>query len=82
MLNVSTLLTDYNGVSDVYLGVPCVVDHNGVREILDLPLNDVEKDAFQRSANKLKDQISKLDLYFSLIYSYQAYSRESDYTIF
>ncbi|MEK3787408.1 MULTISPECIES: L-lactate dehydrogenase [Paenibacillus] len=62
VLNVSTLLTDYNGVSDVYLGVPCVVDHNGVREILDLPLNDVEKDAFQRSANKLKDQISKLDL--------------------
>lgn len=62
VLNVSTLLSDYNGVSDVYLGVPCVVDHNGVREILDLPLNDVEKDAFQRSANKLKDQISKLDL--------------------
>ena len=49
VLNVSTYLEDYNGVSDVYLGVPCVVDRNGVREILPLPLNETEKVAFQAS---------------------------------
>lgn len=61
VLNVSTYLEDYNGVSDVYLGVPCVVDRNGVREILPLPLNETEKVAFQASANKLKEQITGLE---------------------
>ncbi len=60
VLNVSTLLTDYHGVSDVYLGVPCVVDRTGVREILNLEFNDVELTQFHASANKLKEQISKI----------------------
>lgn len=62
VLNVSTLLTDYNGVSDVYLGVPCIVDGSGVRQVLELELSDQELVQFQASANKLKDEISKLDL--------------------
>lgn len=62
VLNVSTLLTDYNGVSDVYLGVPCIVDGSGVRQVLNLELGDQELAQFQASANKLKDEISKLDL--------------------
>ena len=32
VLNVSTLLTDYHGINDVYLGVPCIVDRTGIRE--------------------------------------------------
>lgn len=60
VLNVSTLLQDYNGVSDVYLGVPCIVDRTGVREVLDLPLNDEEKVLFHKSAEKLKAEIANL----------------------
>lgn len=60
VLNVSTLLQDYNGVSDVFLGVPCVVDRTGVREVLDLPLNDEEKALFLKSADKLKSEIATL----------------------
>lgn len=62
VLNVSTLLKDYNGISDVYLGVPCIVDGSGVRQVLDLELSDQELEQFQASANKLKDEIAKLDL--------------------
>ncbi|MNP57284.1 L-lactate dehydrogenase P [compost metagenome] len=62
VLNVSTLLNNFNGVSDVYLGVPCVVDRTGVREILDLQLDDEELKKFHESANKLKGEIAKLDL--------------------
>jgi len=40
VLNVSTLLHDYHGISDVYLGVPCVVDRNGIREVLPLNITD------------------------------------------
>lgn len=62
VLNVSTLLKDYNGVSDVYLGVPSIVDRTGVREVLDLKLTGQELEKFQASANKLKSEISKLEL--------------------
>ncbi|MGO4374861.1 L-lactate dehydrogenase, partial [Paenibacillus sp. MCAF20] len=34
VLNVSTLLDNYHGVSDVFMGVPCIVDRQGVREVL------------------------------------------------
>lgn len=62
VLNVSTLLTDYNGVSDVYLGVPSIVDRSGVREVLDLNLSNEELAQFHASANKLKAEIANLDL--------------------
>lgn len=62
VLSVSTLLQDTNGVSDVYLGVPSIVDRSGIRKILDLPLNDEEKSLFMRSAALLKSEISKLNL--------------------
>ncbi|AJS61345.1 L-lactate dehydrogenase [Paenibacillus sp. IHBB 10380] len=62
VLSVSTLLQDTNGVSDVYLGVPSIVDRSGVREILNLPLNDEEQSLFKQSANLLKSEISKLNL--------------------
>jgi len=60
VLNVSTLLTDYHGVSDVYLGVPCIVDRNGIREILSLNINDKEKEQLNQSANKLKEIIKSI----------------------
>lgn len=62
VLNVSTLLQNYNGVSDVYLGVPSIVDRSGVRQVLDLQLSDLELQQFQQSANKLKTEIEKLGL--------------------
>jgi len=62
VLNVSTLLVDYHGVSDVYLGVPCVVDRSGVREILNLNISDSEKELLHRSAAKLKGIIESLDI--------------------
>ncbi|MFD1774629.1 L-lactate dehydrogenase [Paenibacillus rhizophilus] len=62
VLNVSTLLNNYNGVSDAFLGAPCIVDRSGVREVLQLPLSDEERNLFQQSAEKLKAEIAKLEL--------------------
>jgi L-lactate dehydrogenase len=61
VLNVSTLLTDYHGISDVYLGVPCIVDRNGVREVLTLQLTDDEKSLLNKSADKLKGLIKSIE---------------------
>lgn len=62
ILNVSTLLDNYCGVSDVYLGVPCIVDRGGIRQPLELTLTDKELELFENSAKKLKALIESLDL--------------------
>jgi len=60
VLNVSTLLQDYHGISDVYLGVPCVVDRKGIREVLPIKLAEEEKELLHRSADKLKGLIASM----------------------
>lgn len=62
VLNVSTLLDDYHGISDVFLGVPCVVDRQGVREVLKLKLSAEETALLQRSADKLKGLIGSISI--------------------
>lgn len=60
VLNVSTLLRDYHGVSDVFLGVPCVVDRQGVRDIIDIDISDFERELLHRSADKLRNLIASI----------------------
>ncbi|WP_214626600.1 L-lactate dehydrogenase [Paenibacillus agaridevorans] len=62
VLNVSTLLNDYHGVSDVYLGVPCIVDRSGVRQVMDITITEQERELLHKSADKLKGLISSLQL--------------------
>jgi L-lactate dehydrogenase len=57
VLTVSTLLNGQYGVNDVYLGVPCIVDHSGVRRVLDLELSEKEQELFRHSAATLKSHI-------------------------
>ncbi|WP_322906053.1 L-lactate dehydrogenase [Paenibacillus campi] len=62
VLNVSSLLDDYHGISDVYLGVPSIVGREGIREKLQIPLNVHEEELLRSSAQKLKDQIAQLNI--------------------
>lgn len=62
VLNVSTLVENYHGLSDVYMGVPCVVDRQGVREVLDIKVTEEEKALLHRSAGKLKDLIETISV--------------------
>ncbi len=62
VLNVSSLLDDYHGISDVYLGVPSIVGREGIREKLQIPLNAQEEELLRASAQKLKDQIAQLNI--------------------
>lgn len=59
VLTVSALMEGDYGLNDVYLGVPCIIDHGGIRRILDLELSDKEKELLSRSANTLKEQIGQ-----------------------
>jgi L-lactate dehydrogenase len=60
VLNVSTLLSNYHGISDVYLGVPSIVGRSGIREVIKLPLSEEEIVKLNASAAKLKAQIASI----------------------
>lgn len=59
VLTVSTLLNNQYGVNDVYLGVPCIVDHSGVRRVLDLELDEAEQALLKKSAETLRSHIDE-----------------------
>ena len=62
ILTVSCYLENYQGVSDVCLSVPVVVNRDGIREIITLPLDEKEKEAFRKSADIIKEINNSLGL--------------------
>lgn len=62
ILTVSSLLKDYYEVDDICLSVPTILNRNGVRETLKLPLTDEEIVKLQRSASTLKNIVKSLTL--------------------
>ncbi len=60
VLPVSTLLEGEYGLTDVCLGVPCVVGQEGVRQIVEAPLSPEEKAALLRSASILQGALKEL----------------------
>lgn len=59
ILPVSTLLNDYYGINDIYLGVPAIVGRNGVEKALKVSLSDDEVQKLKISANTLEDILNK-----------------------
>ncbi|HHV37930.1 MAG TPA: L-lactate dehydrogenase [Tepidimicrobium sp.] len=53
ILPVSTLINDYYGADDLYLGMPCIVGRNGVEEVLKINLSEEEIQNVNKSANAL-----------------------------
>ncbi|MEW9049632.1 MAG: L-lactate dehydrogenase [Neobacillus sp.] len=58
VLTVSCYLNGEYGHKDVYIGVPAIVNRNGVREVVELDLNDEEKEKFANSVNVLKKTLN------------------------
>ncbi len=54
VLPVSTVLNGEYGVQGIALGVPAKIGENGVEEVLEINLNEEEKEKLQNSAKKLK----------------------------
>ncbi len=60
ILPVSSLLTDYHGIDDVCLSVPCIVNRGGVDAALPLALNDAELAGLRNSADVIRKAIRSL----------------------
>ncbi|WP_216830010.1 L-lactate dehydrogenase [Alkalihalobacterium elongatum] len=54
ILTVSALLEGQYDLDDIYIGVPAIVNRNGVREVVELDLNAEEKEKLSHSAAVLK----------------------------
>ncbi len=59
ILSVSAYLEGEYGLKDVYLGTPCVINASGIREVLQLELDERETKAIQKSHKVLKDIIDR-----------------------
>ena len=62
VMPVSTYLDGEYGYSDVSIGVPAVLGKNGVENIIELELNDNEKDWFEKGVKSVKDAISGINV--------------------
>lgn len=54
ILPLSVYLDGHYGMNDIYIGAPAVVNRQGVRHIVEMNLNDKEKEQMKNSADTLK----------------------------
>ncbi|MGG1632306.1 L-lactate dehydrogenase [Rossellomorea sp. NRS-1567] len=59
ILTVSALLEGEYDQEDIYIGVPAIINGEGIRKVVELPLNDKERTQFAHSAETLKNVMKK-----------------------
>ena len=62
VVTVSAKLCGEYGSKNVFIGVPCIIGRNGVKEILELSLTDDEMEKFRNSAAVLEESFDGLQL--------------------
>ena len=62
VIPVATYLDGEYGHSDVTIGVPAVIGKNGVEKIIELDLNDEEKQMFDKGVESVKSAISGIEI--------------------
>lgn len=60
VFTVSAYLNGEYDVKDICIGVPAVINRNGVREILELSLNPEEKRKFQESSSIIREMLEEI----------------------
>jgi malate dehydrogenase len=62
VMPVSTYLEGEYGYSDISMGVPAVIGKNGVEKIVELDLDDYEKEWFKKGIESVKSAVSGIEL--------------------
>lgn len=61
VIPASVLLDGEYGMHDVACGVPCVIGRNGIEDIIELPLNDKEKEQLKYTCKVIKENIERAE---------------------
>jgi L-lactate dehydrogenase len=59
ILTVSAYLDGQYNEQNVYIGVPAIINRNGIREVMEMKLNETEQQQFHHSVTILKDILSR-----------------------
>ena len=55
VLTVSAMLRGDYGQRDIYTGVPCIINQNGIQRVLELSLSEQEMEKFEKSCQTLRE---------------------------
>ena len=61
VIPASVYLDGEYGMHDVACGVPCVIGRNGIEDIIELPLNDKEKEQLAYTCKVIKENIDRAE---------------------
>lgn len=62
ILTVSSFLDGEYGLKDIYLSVPTIVNRRGAKKVLEMSLNEEEKERLEYSAKVLKSHIEECEI--------------------
>lgn len=62
VLPVAAHLNGEYGVNDLYIGVPAIIGKNGVEKIIEIQLNEIEKNMFNNSVEAVKKLVAEIKL--------------------
>ena len=60
VMGISTYLHGEYGLSDISIGVPCVLGRNGVERVLEVELDSTAKSLLEESANSIREAIKQM----------------------
>lgn len=60
VLTVSAMLRGEYGQADVFAGVPCIINRNGIQRVLEISLNEEEQQKFDNSCRILRDSYDQM----------------------
>lgn len=63
ILPVSTLVDGHYNLENICLGLPCIVGSSGIKQVLEIPLDDTEQSMLVSSAKKLTEIANSLDIF-------------------
>lgn len=61
VIPASVLLDGEYGMHDVACGVPCVIGRNGIEDIIELPLNDKEREQLEYTCSVIRENIARAE---------------------
>lgn len=60
VLPLSVLLEGEYGENDVYIGTPTIINRQGVKQVVEIPLNDSEKEKMTHSADTIRNHLKEV----------------------
>lgn len=60
ILPVSVYLDGHYGHEDIFIGAPAIINRSGIREVMEIELNSLEKDQFDHSVRMLRETMASI----------------------